>query len=571
MNLNSKINDIINFIFDKFGMTEDFPEKPKLHIHDNVFGTLTFTDYERKVVNSPLLQRLTQITQMGLANFVYPGAVHNRFSHSLGVSHISAKIYRQLMESDTGRDKTNIKEDINTLKLAGLLHDIGHCPFSHVSDDVIKTSTHFNDIPKANIDSEICSRTGEQGDNKNIHEFLGFHLLKSNRVENLINTIYKCVPFDFELIPLCVTGNLLPFNNENGLCHQIFDDKYKTLLIKIINGFSDSDKIDYILRDSQFSGLPLPADIDRLISFFEIISHQDTYELGVSEKGARAFNLLLQSKTKMFPTVYQHHTTLACESLLVFGIIDAMRNVNEATVNIDTEKWHPIECGVDLLYYTDGSLLDYLRIIDNPISNDVVNRLLNRRHYRTIRRIFTWELRNELIVSRKVFREDLKNSGLFSDFQKLLDEGKMGQYTVEMNLSYMKYEAIREKRIDEFYKEFDSRDKMLSFKRKMINKEPYILKKLNKNFPNVDEDTLIDYTICVRIAGTLSDKPYQQPYVKRLNRFKNETELLSLSQMGFVEPQALDYQHITFYSLPKFSDILRPHINDYLQEKLFTN
>jgi len=131
MNLNSKINDIINFIFDKFGMTDDFPEKPKLHIHDNVFGTLTFTDYERKVVNSPLLQRLTQITQMGLANFVYPGAVHNRFSHSLGVSHISAKIYQKLMESNTGRSEADKKTDINTLKLAGLFHDIGHsffCP-----------------------------------------------------------------------------------------------------------------------------------------------------------------------------------------------------------------------------------------------------------------------------------------------------------------------------------------------------------------------------------------------------------------------------------------------------------
>jgi HD superfamily phosphohydrolase len=110
MSLSNKIDDIIEFIFNNFGIREKFPKKSKLLIHDNVFGTLKFTEFERKVINSPFLQRLTQIHQMGLAFFVYPGAVHKRFSHSLGVSYLSEKVYSNLIIPGINRDKKNIKK-----------------------------------------------------------------------------------------------------------------------------------------------------------------------------------------------------------------------------------------------------------------------------------------------------------------------------------------------------------------------------------------------------------------------------------------------------------------------------
>lgn len=565
MSLSNKISEIVEFIFKNYGIKENFPIKSKLLIHDNVFGTLRFTDYERKIINSPFLQRLTQVHQMGLAYFVYPGAVHNRFSHSLGVSYLSEKVYSTLIKIDVNRNEDKFKEDVNTLKLAGLLHDIGHGPFSHVSDDIIKTLTHFSDIPLASIDNQICSSSGIHSEHKNPHEFLGFHLLKSDQLRILIDDIYETVSLDFDLIPLCITGNLIPF--ENGKVNTNFDDKYKTLLIKIINGFSDVDKMDYLLRDSKFSGLPLPADIDRLISFFEIISDNGSYELGVSEKGTRAFNLLLQSKAKMYPTVYQHHTTSACESLLEFGVIDAIRNVEKATENINQQKYPPIKCGVDLLYYTDISLFEYLRLIDNPISNDVIKRLNKRKHYRILRRVYTWELRKEFIMERKYYRELLKSQNKYAEIQQLINKGKKAESKLRFELNYYSYEANIENKISDFYKEFDTREKMLRFKEKIIKKEPEILNKLKRNLPGVDEETLIDYAICIRIAGTLSPKPYNQPYVNRFNRFKDEYELLSLSQMGFVEPQALDYQHITFYALPDFVDKLKPYIYNYLKKK----
>ncbi len=558
MSISKKIEDISEFIFKNYGIYENFPLKKKLLIHDNVFGTLTFTAYERKIINSPFLQRLTQITQMGLAYFVYPGAVHKRFSHSLGVSYISEKIYLQVIKSEK-RSKRKIQRDINTLKLTGLLHDIGHGPFSHVTDDAYKYLSHFEDVPKRQIDDQISSHSG-----RNTHEFIGYHLCNSKLLKDLISDVYKCEFLDFDLIPLCITGNKTPSDER-----KFFDDKYKTLLIKIINGFSDADKIDYLLRDSAFSGLPIPADIDRLISFFQIIEHDETFELGVSEKGARAFNLLLQSKAKMFPTVYQHHTTLACEALLEFGIVNAIRNVKESTKNIDSEKWPYIECGLDLLYYSDISLLEYLRIIDNPISNDVVKRLNNRLHYRKIRQIYTWELIKELIKGKREYIKYLKEQeSEREEIEKLRKEGDGFKLKLFFEIKHGEYKADFEEKIDKFYDDFDDYNKLHEFKSNILSKETNVLNKLKKEFPSVDEDTLIDYAICVKVAKAQPDKPYLQPYIHHYDKFKDKPVLLSLSQMGFLEPRILDYVHITFFALPKFVDSLKPHINDYLTQKL---
>jgi len=542
-------------------------------IHDNVFGTLEFKDFERKIINSPFLQRLTQIHQMGLAYYVYPGAVHNRFSHSLGVSHIAERIYRQLMKRESSRPKPQIERDVRTLKLSGLLHDIGHGPFSHVSDVAFKTLSHFK---KSEIDSQVCSSSGDPASSKNIHEFVSFHVLNSKRFKEFIAEVYNKIDIDLDLVPLCITGNRFPFSDVNGLDTQSSLDKYDTLLIKIINGFSDADKIDYILRDSNYTGLPLPADIDRLISFFETIEVNDTYELGVSEKGARAFHLLLQSKAKMFPSVYQHHTTLACESLLEFGITNSILNWDEATKNLNKDVWPPIKCALDLMYYTDSSLLDYLRTINNPISNNVVRRLYQRKHYRTILQLFVWELKKKLIKLRrgKQFLESLQieNEEAYIDLLNLKNNGKIANYNIGLELEYKKYESTKQAKIDNFFDDFKDYPSIHEFKKKLIAKEKkYIFSKIPKELKSVDEEVLIDYIICVRIADPQPDKPYLQKYIKRINKFSNEEELLSLKNMGFSEPKVLDYQHITFYALPEFRDKLRPHLIQYVYDKLDIN
>jgi len=80
------------------------------------------------------------------------------------------------------------------------------------------------------------------------------------------------------------------------------------------------------------------------------------------------------------------------------------------------------------LKYTDDKLLEYLRKIDNPISNDVVLRLNNRWHYRVVRKFYTWELKNKLIMTEDEHKEDLENKGLYDDFQALIIQFKLSQF-----------------------------------------------------------------------------------------------------------------------------------------------
>lgn len=572
MNLKDKLEKICSFIFDKYG--NQVAKSRKLYIHDNIFGTLQFTKFERKIINSPFLQRLTNITQMGLAKSVYPGAVHNRFSHSLGVSHISERIYKEIIKEED-RFKKSGKEDINTLKLAGLLHDIAHGPFSHLAEDVINSLVHF-DYPQKDIDSQIYKRAGQDMRTRiAYHEYLAYHLLGTSDLKKFIESTYEKIPVDLDLIPLCITGNSYPEKDANGELSKRFADKYKTLFIKIINGYSDSDKIDYLLRDSMFSGLPLPADIDRLLSFFTIIMDERTndYELGVSEKGARAFNLLLLSKSKMFPTVYHHHTTLACESLLEFGIIDAIKNVKEiySGQKISKSIWPPISCGVDLLYYTDNSLLEYLRIIDNPISRDVVKRLNNRRHYRIIERFYTWELRRVLIIPKVEFRDYVSKKKDYKELDKELKDlwnNDRIEHEFVLNKAYKEYEKKPEAKIDQLYDLFENREKLLDFKKEMVSKDKSILKKLKEKLPGVEDETLIDYVIKIKINAKQKkiSEAYKQQYIKTRDKFTDEQIILNLKDMGYAIPKSLDYQQIIFFGLPEFVEQLRPHIQTKIEE-----
>lgn len=554
MDIKEKIKDIVNHIFENHGSYQYFPKKTRLLIHDNIHGTLRFNKTERKIINSPFLQRLTLINQMGLAHYVYPGAVHNRFSHSLGVPYLAEKIY-----SNIKKFKINQK-DINTLKLAGLLHDIGHGPFSHVTDK--KIYKMLIGLPKERkskirIDYNIFDKPDKIQRRKNIHEIIGYHIIKSKRTQDFLNKIYSCMDIDLDLVPLCITGNEKPYPDKNGHYHSDLSEDDK-LFVKIINGFSDADKIDYILRDSHFSGLPLPIDFDRLLPFFTILKHGETFELGVFAKGARAFHLLLQSKSKMFPTVYEHHTTLACETLLRYGIINAMENVDTFENELDKDIYIPIKGPLDLLYHTDNSLMRYLKVIKNPISNDVVSRLYTRRHYRRAIQLFVWHLEKKLIIS---YRDFLKYYSKYNN-RKILESNH------DKKESFKEFIKKQGRKIYDFPELFNEYDKRLDFKDKIIShiKWRKILSKLPKALQKIDEEILKDYIIKIEFTSKFENKPYIQPYILREDVFTGKKEYLTLQEMGFSGPSDKEHLQYIFYVLPELKKLLVRYIRRYIKE-----
>src|SRR5258708_181522 len=108
-----------------------------------VHGFIPINDWEREIINQPAFQRLRRIRQLAWTDYVYPGAMHTRFEHSLGVMHIASQLYdsiirqsKSLLEAFYCYDEAGFRRDKALVRLAALLHDVGHCPFSHAGEDV---------------------------------------------------------------------------------------------------------------------------------------------------------------------------------------------------------------------------------------------------------------------------------------------------------------------------------------------------------------------------------------------------------------------------------------------------
>jgi hypothetical protein len=183
-----------------------------MRIRDPVHNFLHLPDEFLPLVNSPVLQRLRGIRQLALASLVYPGALHTRFDHTLGVAHVA----REMAES------LNLTaNELRLVQLAALLHDIGHGPFSHVSE--------------ASLVRYADKATLQAGQNPHkIHELVTAKIIRTDR------SIGAAFADETEL--------------ENVV--QLLDEGFgRRALRQIISGPIDADKQDYLLRDSRFCGV----------------------------------------------------------------------------------------------------------------------------------------------------------------------------------------------------------------------------------------------------------------------------------------------------------------------------
>jgi HD superfamily phosphohydrolase len=230
-------------------------------INDPVHGFITINDpVIFDLIAHPYYQRLRRIQQMALAQLVYPGAVHTRLHHSLGAYHLMCIAIAELR--DKGIEITN--EEAQAAKAAILLHDIGHGPFSHALENVLLKGVS--------------------------HEDLSLLIMqKLNEGENL-------------------KGKL-------DLAIQIFTNQYpKKFLHQLISGQLDVDRLDYLSRDSFFTGVSEGVvGYERILKMLTVHNN----ELVVEEKGINSVEKFLLSRRLMYWQVYQHKTVVASENMLV--------------------------------------------------------------------------------------------------------------------------------------------------------------------------------------------------------------------------------------------------------------
>ncbi len=228
-------------------------------INDPVHGFIRInSDLIFKVLEHPYFQRLRYIKQLGLTQLVYPGAEHTRFLHALGAYHLMNKAVYTLRQKGIEISDS----EAEAVKLAILLHDIGHGPFSHTLENSILTNTS--------------------------HETITLFIM------NFLNKV---------------------FNGKLDLCISIFKNTYKKkFLSKLVSGQLDVDRLDYLSRDSYFTGVSEGiVNYNRLIDMMTVVENDLVVEL----KGIYSVEKFLVSRSIMYWQVYLHKTVVSAESMLV--------------------------------------------------------------------------------------------------------------------------------------------------------------------------------------------------------------------------------------------------------------
>ena len=228
-------------------------------INDPVFGFINIPDeFILRIINHPYVQRLNRIKQLGLAFYVYPGAVHSRFHHSLGAMHLMSEAIGQLRSN--GHPVSD--EEKSGAMACILMHDIGHGPFSHVLENTLVNEIHHEEIS----------------------------LLLMNRMNREMD------------------GNL-------DLAIAIFKDTYpKRFLHQLVSGQLDVDRLDYLRRDSFFTGVT-EGNIGSA-RILKMLNLKDD-KLVIEAKGIYSIENFLMARRLMYWQVYLHKTAVAAENMLI--------------------------------------------------------------------------------------------------------------------------------------------------------------------------------------------------------------------------------------------------------------
>lgn len=279
-------------------------------IRESVSGYQVLKPQEYLVLDCPVVQRLRYIHQTGLSYLVYPTALHTRFDHSLGVARIAENIGRFL-----GEEKSSIEE----LRLAALLHDVGHSFFSHLSENIM--GTRFEETFAGAKEIELFH-------DKNAAEILSYLIVASPRFQKLMNDIfnhYDCKA-SIERISLCVIGK----PRESSQFAYMGD---------IISGPFDADKLDYLVRDCNFTGIRADVDVDRVTissskmipDYFKGFEKRSGREaktfsnrnLIMKSSGASNLEQIVLNKILLFPAIYHHHKVRSIECMVkaIFEVI----------------------------------------------------------------------------------------------------------------------------------------------------------------------------------------------------------------------------------------------------------
>jgi HD superfamily phosphohydrolase len=360
-----------------------------LQIRDPIHGMIELNEGEKAIIDHEAFQRLRNIHQLALTYKIYPGAVHTRFEHSIGVMHLAGKMMDSLYARPiiyNNFSKEEFKRLKQLVRLAGLLHDLGHGPFSHVSEEIFEKGLK--------------------------HEAYSVAIIKQYFTP-IIQKYFSNIKVE-EIIVLLSKGYLGPD---------------KLFLGKIIDGELDADKLDYLLRDSYYCGVKYGKyDLDRILDTITVIPMPESssgiendnglenevtglWMLGIDSDGIQAVEELIFARYWMFIQVYFHKTRRIYDYYLSNFLKDFLK-----------EKYNTE-------YLPDLKNLDKFIEIDDCAILEAIKEMRNKNEW--ARRIFYRDHLSEVFVTsphhmglesymtikelKKKFEKEFKNATCYID------------------------------------------------------------------------------------------------------------------------------------------------------------
>lgn len=325
-------------------------------IRDPIHGFISLNAWEWDIINHPAFQRLRRIKQLAWTDMVYPGAMHTRFEHSLGVMHVATLMYDQIinrskdfLKSDMTFDDTGLLRDKTLIRLAALLHDVGHSPFSHAGEGTMD----INPETKKPYKHEDYSAA-----------IVSFEL----------KDVIECHPINENYhITAEEISNFLKGDPKLGR---------RILWRPLISSQFDADRADYLLRDSYHIGVQYGKyDLNRFLVTMKIVQDPKTENpsIGIEYGGLHAAEALIIARYMMFTQVYFHHTRRAYDH----HIEDALKILLKKSQK-GTEKFPSPTSKDNIKNYLEWDDWKVLGLIKENEADEPGKIIINREHARRI-------------------------------------------------------------------------------------------------------------------------------------------------------------------------------------------